>query len=220
MKSIKDLDFWSSLVIIFVTLYLMIATYLRWFQLHVLVGPFFIDHWFVWIGTLYIAFSIPVFYVSKRRHPKRLTTLIRIHAFGNLFAFMLISIHFAQQIGRPPQFYPDLGTGLTLYIVVFILKALKSLLNGTSNIINQIENPDLVHFLLFLIACTDSAYYEVSRHDQLMDVYGGISRRIKKRDILGISLLESIEYLVKLNKSLKFFLVISLLILVTSENKG
>jgi hypothetical protein len=121
MKSIKDLDFWSSLVIIFITIYFMIATYLRWFQLHILVGPFFIDHWFVWIGTLYIAFVIPVFYVSKRRYPKRLTTLIRIHAFGNLFAFMLISIHFAQQIGRPPQFYPDLGTGLTLYIVMFIL---------------------------------------------------------------------------------------------------
>ncbi|MCW3975807.1 MAG: hypothetical protein NWE86_06155 [Candidatus Bathyarchaeota archaeon] len=121
MKPIKDLDFWSSLVIIFIIIYLMIATYLRWFQLHVLVGPFFIDHWFVWIGTLYIAFVLPIFYVSKRRYPKRLTTLIRIHAFGNLFAFMLISVHFAQQIGRPPQFYPDLGTGLTLYIVMFIL---------------------------------------------------------------------------------------------------
>jgi len=121
MKPIKDLDFWSSLVIIFVTIYLMIATYLRWFQLHVSVGPFFIDHWFVLIGTLYIAFVLPVFYISKRRFPKRLATLIRIHSFGNLFAFMLISVHFAQQVGRPPQFYPDLGTGLTLYIVMFVL---------------------------------------------------------------------------------------------------
>ena len=121
MKPIKDLDFWSSLAIIFVTLCLMIATYLRWIQLHILVGPFFIDHWLVWVGTLYIAFIVPVFYVSKRRYPKRLTTLIRIHVFGNLFAFMLISVHFAQQIGRPPQFYPDLETGLILYIVMFIL---------------------------------------------------------------------------------------------------
>jgi hypothetical protein len=34
---------------------------------------------------------------------------------------MLISIHFASQISRPAQFYPDLGTGLTLYTFLVIL---------------------------------------------------------------------------------------------------
>lgn len=43
--------------------------------------------------------------------------------FGNLTSFMYISIHFAQQMGRPPDFFPDLGTGLALYIVVSILIA-------------------------------------------------------------------------------------------------
>jgi hypothetical protein len=41
--------------------------------------------------------------------------LLRVHVFGNLIAFLLISLHFAGQIGRPTQFYPDLGTELALY---------------------------------------------------------------------------------------------------------
>jgi hypothetical protein len=36
---------------------------------------------------------------------------------------LLISIHFAQQVGRPPRFFPDLGTGLVLYIVMPFLVA-------------------------------------------------------------------------------------------------
>ena len=123
MKLLKDLDFWSAVVIILLTIYLMIATYLRWFQLHFSVGPFFFDHWLSWIGTLYITFFTPAYYILKRRYRKRLVALVKIHVFGNLFAFMLVSIHFAQQIGRPPQFFPDLGTGLALYIVMFILVA-------------------------------------------------------------------------------------------------
>lgn len=47
--------------------------------------------------------------------------LIPIHIFGNLFSFMFISMHFFQQITRPPQFYPDLGTGVALYLVMLIL---------------------------------------------------------------------------------------------------
>jgi len=123
MKLLKDLDFWSAFVIILVTICLMVATYLRWFQLNFFVGPFRFTHWLVWIGTLYIAFVTPAYYVLKRRYPKRLKALVKIHVFGNLLAFMLVSIHFAQQIGRPPQFFPDLGTGLALYIITFILVA-------------------------------------------------------------------------------------------------
>ncbi len=85
-------------------------------------------------------------------------------------------------------------------IVVFILKSLKTLLNGTSNIINKETNPELNHFLSFLIACTDAAFYEIKRHEKLKYEYGGIKRRIHDRYILGITLRESIEYLYKLNK--------------------
>lgn len=34
---------------------------------------------------------------------------------------MFISMHFFQQISRPPQFYPDLGTGVALFVVILIL---------------------------------------------------------------------------------------------------
>lgn len=108
-------------MIILVTIFLVVATYLRWFQLNFFVGPFRFTHWLVWIGTFYVALATPAYYALKRRYLKRLVTFIKIHMLGNLFAFMLVSIHFAQQIGRPPQFYPDLGTGLALYFVMLIL---------------------------------------------------------------------------------------------------
>jgi len=123
MRLLRDLEFWSASVIILVTVLLMIATYLRWFQLNFFVGAFRFTHWLVWIGTLYIAFVVPTYYILKRHYQKRLKALVKIHVFGNLFAFMLISVHFAQQIGRPPQFFPDLGTGLALYIVMLLLTA-------------------------------------------------------------------------------------------------
>lgn len=85
-------------------------------------------------------------------------------------------------------------------IVVFILKSLKALLNGTSDIINEDANPKLNHFLSFQVACTDAAFYEISRHEKLRYEYGGIKRRIRDRYILGITLRESIDYLYKLNK--------------------
>ena len=40
---------------------------------------------------------------------------------GNLFSFLLISLHFAGQVGRPADFYPDFGTGLALYIGMIAL---------------------------------------------------------------------------------------------------
>jgi len=85
-------------------------------------------------------------------------------------------------------------------IILFILKAIKDLLNGSSNIINNKSNPDLFHFLSFVIACTDAAIYEISRHEQLEYQYGGIKRRIHEERILDIQIEESIEYLLKLNK--------------------
>jgi len=90
---LKDLNLWVALTIILVTTILSIATFFRWLHLRL------------------------------RRNPKLVKTLIKIHVFGNLIAVMLISIHYAQQMGRPAQFYPELGTGLTLYIVMFILVA-------------------------------------------------------------------------------------------------
>ena len=123
MKYLRDVEFWLAVVIILVTIPLSVATYFRWFQWNFFVGPFRYTHWLSWIGTLFIAFFTPAYYVLKRRYPKKLKVLLRIHVFGNLISFLLISIHYAQQVGRPPRFFPDLGTGLVLYIVMPLLVA-------------------------------------------------------------------------------------------------
>jgi len=120
---LKDPNFLLASAIILITTYLSVATLLRWLRLRFRIGPFYFTHLLVWVGTLFVAFYTPIYYVLKRRYPTIVKTLIKIHVFGNLISVMLISIHYAQQMGRPPQFYPELGTGLTLYIVMFILVA-------------------------------------------------------------------------------------------------
>jgi hypothetical protein len=76
----------------------------------------------VFIGTLYIAFSVPLIARLKRR-ANNFLAFFRAHVFGNLLAFLLISLHFVEQISRPAEFYPDLGTGLALYIIIILLVA-------------------------------------------------------------------------------------------------
>ena len=97
----------------------MFAYYSRWFSFAATVGPFRIIHYLAFIGTFYIAFGVILFSVLKRRNPQKYTTLLRFHAIGNLFAFLLVSLHFAGQLGR--SVFPELGTGLALYIGMMLL---------------------------------------------------------------------------------------------------
>lgn len=110
-----------ALLIVIVTVILMVAVYTRFLNLHIYVGPFYIHHWLSWTGTVFIAFFTPVYYLAKRRAPAKLKTLLKIHVFGNLIAVMFVSIHFTQQISRPPQAYPDIGTGIVLYATMILL---------------------------------------------------------------------------------------------------
>ncbi len=123
MKILRSVEFWAASAIIIATIVLMIADRLQWIHLGYFVGPFRANHWFVLIGTLYIAFTVPIIAISKRRYPSKFLKLFRVHVFGNLLAFLLISVHFAGQINRPAEFYPDLGTGLALYIIMILLVA-------------------------------------------------------------------------------------------------
>jgi len=123
VKILRNAEFWVALSIIIVTLVLMVADNLKWIHFGFFVGPFRANHWFVWIGALYIAFIVPAIAVLKKRFPNRFMTLFRLHVFGNLLAFLLISLHFVGQISRPAVVYPDLGTGLALYIVMVLLVA-------------------------------------------------------------------------------------------------
>ena len=33
----------------------------------------------------------------------------------------MVSVHISQQLGRPAEFYPELGTGVALYAVILLL---------------------------------------------------------------------------------------------------
>ena len=114
----KSWQLWLSLIILIATVTLMVAYYNRLFSFAYFVGPFRAIHYIAFAGTLYIAISVPLIAFFKRRKPQKTSALIKIHVFMNLSAFLLISMHFAGQIGRPADFYPTLGTGLTLYIAM------------------------------------------------------------------------------------------------------
>ena len=123
MKVSKDLSFWLALLIICIMIFLSLGTYFRWFDIRFRVGPYYLTHWLSWIGSLFVAIFTPIYYTVKRRIPTSLPTLIMIHMFGNLLSSTFISMHFFQQISRPAQFYPDLGTGVALFAIIMILVA-------------------------------------------------------------------------------------------------
>ena len=123
MKLLKNISFLSASTIILITVFLVVATYLKWIRLNFIIGHYYFGHWLGWIGTIFIAFATPIFYILRRRYPKRSSSMVEFHIFGNLFAFLFVSLHFAQQISRPPQFFPELGTGIIQYIAVILLVA-------------------------------------------------------------------------------------------------
>ncbi len=49
--------------------------------------------------------------------------LLKLHVFGNLFSFLLVSIHFAQNTGRLALFYPRLEDGFVLFLVLSVIVA-------------------------------------------------------------------------------------------------
>ena len=118
-KATRKLELSISIMVVLLTAVLMFAYYSRWFSFAATVGPFRIIHYIAFIGTFYIAFGVILFSVLKRRNPQKYTTLLRFHAIGNLVAFLLVSLHFAGQLGRPV--FPELGTGLALYIGMMLL---------------------------------------------------------------------------------------------------
>ena len=120
-SSRKSSQFYIAIVMVLAIITLSMGNYLRWWNLNFYVGPEYFHHWLVLIGAGYIALSTPMYSIMKRRSPEHFGTLLKIHVFGNLVAFLFISIHFTQQMGRPAQFAPTLGTGLALYIIVAIM---------------------------------------------------------------------------------------------------
>jgi hypothetical protein len=118
----REVAIYFASLIIFITITLGILIIVRVLRLHILIEQFYLHHWFTWIGTLYIASSVPIVYYLKRKFKEKRRLLMRVHAFGNLLAVLLITLHFSTQISRSPL--PELGTGLfILYPVMLLLVA-------------------------------------------------------------------------------------------------
>jgi len=123
MSILKKVEFFSAVVIIVVAIFFLVATYLDWFDFGFIIGSYRFNHWLVWVGSFYVALAVPIYAMLKRRYAIEIRKLLGFHVFGNLTAFVLISIHFSSQISRPAAFYPDLGTGIALFLAMILLVA-------------------------------------------------------------------------------------------------
>ena len=112
------LQFCLTLILLGITLVLSFLVNFGFFELNFFVGSLRFTHWLGIVGSLFVFLFTPVFYVLKRKPTRAYSLLLKIHIFGNLFSFLLISIHFAQQVSRPIRFFPDLGTGVILFIIM------------------------------------------------------------------------------------------------------
>lgn len=123
MNNLKRVELLFAVLLIVAAVSFFIVAYLDWIDFGVVIGSFRFNHWLVWIGALYIAFAVPIYSVLKRHYAAGIRRLLGFHVFGNLTAFVLIVIHFSSQISRPAAFYPDLGTGLTMFVAMLLLVA-------------------------------------------------------------------------------------------------
>jgi len=121
MISIKPLTNRKLLNVIPLVIAIFIAsigTFYDWWNLRIPIGPFYLGHLFGIIGASWIAIFTPIFVLLRRRSPQYSKMLVDIHVTGNLIAFLIFSMHFWQQVGRPADYYPELGTGLSLYMIL------------------------------------------------------------------------------------------------------
>ena len=109
-------DFWVALVIIVLTIFLSTIALFYTHLFDFSIGFLSFNHWASWIGGLWIALVTPIYYVVKQRRPLRIKALLRFHIFGNLFAFMLISVHFWYEIATVTR----IGIGMALYIALLV----------------------------------------------------------------------------------------------------
>jgi hypothetical protein len=123
LKNYRSPEFWASLLILLLTAIVSGWAFVNWFSLSFFVGDLFFVHWLSIVATIFIAILVPVYYVLKRKSPKHVKTMLRLHVFGNLLAFLLISVHFAQNTGRLVGFVSRLEDGFVLFLVLSIIVA-------------------------------------------------------------------------------------------------
>jgi len=92
-------------LLVLVSLILMTIIYFDFVNVGFIVGSYRFHHWSVIIGSFYVAIITPFFAILKRTKSDSLRSLLRVHVFGNLLAFILVSIHFAGQLSRPLEYW-------------------------------------------------------------------------------------------------------------------
>ena len=117
IERLRNPDLWGALVIILFTICLSALIIVDRSSFGFFVGSELFTHWMALIGGFWIALVTPVYYVLKHRRPKRIKAWVRIHMFGNLVAFMLISVHFTYWITS----VSFIGTGFALFVAVLTL---------------------------------------------------------------------------------------------------
>ena len=112
---------WLAALVLISTAVLMWAVAARVLILHWKIGDEYVHHWLSIAGVLFVGVYTPIYAYFKRRKPMSTPRLLKVHVFGNLLSFTSVSLHFTQQITRPPQAYPDLGTGIVLYAAMLAM---------------------------------------------------------------------------------------------------
>jgi hypothetical protein len=123
LKNYLRLEFRFVLVLLLVTIILSIFSFTFWYELTFFVGYYLFIHWLGLIATLFIAVSIPIHFILKRLQSRNYKQILRFHTLGSFFAFMLISIHFTQNVGRLAGSLQRLGMGFFLYLILILIVA-------------------------------------------------------------------------------------------------
>jgi hypothetical protein len=123
LKNYRALEFWLTLLLLLVDVIASVAAYIFWYRLAFFVGSYLFIHWLGIIATTFIAVSIPIHYIIKRKRPKYFKRILKVHTVGNLVAFLLISTHFAQNTARLAGAPERLGIGFALYLFLSLIVA-------------------------------------------------------------------------------------------------
>lgn len=117
MKISHHIDFLIALSIVIIAVILSVLVYDRILRVNFFVGTLRFSHWLSIIGTIGIAIATPLFTLLKHRFLSW-KNITRFHIFGNLIFFTLITFHFATQIARPLSNFPELGSGIAMFLAM------------------------------------------------------------------------------------------------------
>jgi hypothetical protein len=149
VKISHHIDFLVALLIVVVAAVFSFLTYNHTLGLSFLVGPLRFSHWLSIIGTIGIAVATPLFTIIKRSFLTYYTRITRFHIFGNLIFFGLVALHFSAQMGRSATSFPELGTGLAMFIAMGlqIMLGFTQRFRSQRNLYKKVVNPRTNQFL-------------------------------------------------------------------------